>query len=184
MYNSVAKQTSKAYNTRSTEDILRAGLSIVMWFVLTGALEELIRHTIATDKEKDKDKRSIFARIVQSSIGNAAGTIPLVRDFSQVALKQIFEGNTFGTQMRPSLGLTVFTNALTAVETATKLGATNKKDSIDFGRELNQVFNAMYGVPNTLTDALWTTLRVLERGDIDFAEYLHAVIFDKKIKSK
>ena len=170
--------------------------SYMFRFLLMSALETGIRRMIseATGGDDDKKKREAWYRRflkewMANQMGSALGGFPYINLAADLA-SQMITGETYQTR-----GVGVLSTALTRIakpiqDVNSMMKEKGKVDAITLGRDLTKgVAGTGYGVPDTVTDFGWNTVRFLHddyrfnRPD-DLREYLFKSAFDKTLKAK
>ena len=170
--------------------------SYMFRFVLMSALETGIRRMIseATGGGDDKKKREAWYRRflkewMANQMGSALGGFPYINLAADLA-SQMITGETYQTR-----GVGVLSTALTRIakpiqDVNSMMKEKGKVDAITLGRDLTKgVAGTGYGVPDTVTDFGWNTVRFL-RDDYrlnnpdNLREYLFKSMFDKPLKAK
>ena len=170
--------------------------SYMFRFVLMSALETGIRRMIseAMGGGDDKKKREAWYRRflkewMANQMGSALGGFPYINLAADLA-SQMITGETYQTR-----GVGVLSTALTRIakpiqDVNSMMKEKGKVDAITLGRDLTKgVAGTGYGVPDTVTDFGWNTVRFL-RDDYrlnnpdNLREYLFKSMFDKPLKAK
>ena len=170
--------------------------SYMFRFVLMSALETGIRRMIseATGGGDDKKKREAWYRRflkewMANQMGSALGGFPYINLAADLA-SQMITGETYQTR-----GVGVLSTALTRIakpiqDVNSMMKEKGKVDAITLGRDLTKgVAGTGYGVPDTVTDFGWNTVRFLHddyrlNNPDNLREYLFKSMFDKPLKAK
>lgn len=165
--------------------------SWIMRFVVMAAIETVIRQAMSSasgDDDKDKDKwyKKFAKEFAKNSMDSALGGFPIIRDISSAAMQYAFGGKY---QSR-SVGVVeaAFERYTEPFITLNKT-IQGKKDLIDLGRSITRAADSWYGIPDTLTDAIWNTARFVTdnyhfNNPNDLREYIGKTLLDKKLKGK
>lgn len=143
--------------------------------LLVGSMEGLTRYAMNRATGKDD---SLWEEIVNSVLtGNFVQGIIIVRDMVS-GLVGLALGKYSDTSSEVA-GFRAQENLCNAI----RFMASPKKNWIDVGQALNTAANRVTHTPDTLTDALWATLR-MATGDTDatLSEYLASMALDRKLK--
>lgn len=143
--------------------------------LLVGSMEGLTRYAMNRATGKDD---SLWEEIVNSVLtGNFVQGIIIVRDMVS-GLVGLALGKYSDTSSEVA-GFRAQENLCNAI----RFMASPKKNWIDVGQALNTAANRITHTPDTLTDALWATLR-MATGDTDatLSEYLASMALDRKLK--
>ena len=170
--------------------------SYMFRFLLMSALETGIRRMIseATGGGDDKKKREAWYRRflkewMGNQMGSALGGFPYINLAADLA-SQMITGETYQTR-----GVGVLSTALTRIakpiqDVNSMMKEKGKVDAITLGRDLTKgVAGTGYGVPDTVTDFGWNTVRFLHddyrlNNPDNLREYLFKSMFDKPLKAK
>lgn len=165
--------------------------SWIMRFVIMAAIETVIRQAMNSasggdDKDKDKWYKKFAKEFAKNSMDSALGGFPIIRDISSAAMQYAFGGKY---QSR-SVGVVeaAFERYTEPFITLNKT-IQGKKDLIDLGRSITRAADSWYGIPDTLTDAIWNTARFVAdnyrfNNPNDLREYIGKTLLDKKLKGK
>ncbi len=143
--------------------------------LLVGSMEGLTRYAMNRAIGKDD---SLWEEIVNSILtGNFVQGIVIVRDMVS-GLVGLALGKYSDTSSEVA-GFRAQENLCNAI----RFMASPKKNWIDVGQALTTASNRVSHTPDTLTDALWATLR-MATGDTDatLSEYLASMALDRKLK--
>ena len=143
--------------------------------LLVGSMEGLTRYAMNRATGKDD---SLWEEIVNSILtGNFVQGIVIVRDMVS-GLVGLALGKYSDTSSEVA-GFRAQENLCNAI----RFMASPKKNWIDVGQALTTASNRVSHTPDTLTDALWATLR-MATGDTDatLSEYLASMALDRKLK--
>ena len=143
--------------------------------LLVGSMEGLTRYAMNRAIGKDD---SLWEEIINSVLtGNFVQGIVIVRDMVS-GLVGLALGKYSDTSSEVA-GFRAQENLCNAI----RFMASPKKNWIDVGQALTTASNRVTRTPDTLTDALWATLR-MATGDTDatLSEYLASMALDRKLK--
>ena len=143
--------------------------------LLVGSMEGLTRYAMNRATGKDD---SLWEEIVNSVLtGNFVQGIVIVRDMVS-GLVGLALGKYSDTSSEVA-GFRAQENLCNAI----RFMASPKKNWIDVGQALTTASNRVSHTPDTLTDAIWATLR-MATGDTDatLSEYLASMALDRKLK--
>ena len=143
--------------------------------LLVGSMEGLTRYAMNRAIGKDD---SLWEEIINSVLtGNFVQGIVIVRDMVS-GLVGLALGKYSDTSSEVA-GFRAQENLCNAI----RFMASPKKNWIDVGQALTTASNRVSHTPDTLTDALWATLR-MATGDTDatLSEYLASMALDRKLK--
>jgi hypothetical protein len=143
--------------------------------LLVGSMDGLTRYAMNRAIGKDD---SLWEEIVNSILtGNFVQGIVIVRDMVS-GLVGLALGKYSDTSSEVA-GFRAQENLCNAI----RFMASPKKNWIDVGQALTTASNRVSHTPDTLTDALWATLR-MATGDTDatLSEYLASMALDRKLK--
>lgn len=143
--------------------------------LLVGSMDGLTRYAMNRAIGKDD---SLWEEIVNSILtGNFVQGIVIVRDMVS-GLVGLALGKYSDTSSEVA-GFRAQENLCNAI----RFMASPKKNWIDVGQALTTASNRVSRTPDTLTDALWATLR-MATGDTDatLSEYLASMALDRKLK--
>ena len=147
---------------------------LLMWILIPSVYEALMREGAADD---DWDWGNVGKRTASTFISTLVGGIPLMRDAVPYFLQKAFEGKRYA--IRP---LPIYEAAAQAARVADTI-TSDRKGKLDATREVLRLFNMGTGISNTVTDGLVTTAQWADSDfDAAVAEYLRAVVMDRKLK--
>lgn len=147
---------------------------LLMWILIPSVYEALMREGADDD---DWDWGNVGKRTAATFISTLVGGIPLLRDAVPYFLQKAFEGKRYA--IRP---LPIYEAASQAARVADTI-TSDRKDKLDATREALRLFNMGTGFSNTVTDGLVTTAQWADSDfDAAVAEYLRAVVMDRKLK--
>lgn len=163
--------------------------TVLYRFFIMSLIETTLRECFVSSGEDNKkdDKYGFLKSYAKNLAGSATGGLYGIRDVSNIALNYIFEGTDYGRGFQMSLATQIFDRGQAAIKTTQNLFKENgKKDYIDLGRDVNKTVNAATGMPDTLMDSVWTTMRYMTDKEYNntLSDYIRAVIFDKKLQKE
>ncbi len=136
---------------------------------------------IIREATKDDEDYNFFSEFIGELSGAAFGGFFGARDFVQMGLTFAMDEPLFGKGAPSALYAQPFERAYKTFQAINSDSA----DLIDVGREGTKFINSFLGVPDTMTDSFWTTLRWFDNDmEDDAVDYLRSVIFDKKLKKQ
>lgn len=181
-FNAVAKAYFQKQNTGDWKPLAKA---VFYRLFLMTVIETMIRQMLISGD--DDDKYGGLKAFAKNLAGSATGGLWGIRDVANIALNLAFQGTDYGRGYQMSLATQIVDRGKAMAKTFMSLSDENgKKDWIDLGRDTNKVINAGVGMPDTITDSVWTTMRYMtdKEYEITLSEYLRALIFDKKLKGE
>ena len=151
---------------------------MLWWTVVSQAIGMVIYKSMTNGD--DDDPESIAKSFAEEFVQQGTMGIPLVRDMATMGMKFILgerpynKGNTV-------MGLSIFEKLWNTGQAI----SSDNKDFVDVGRSLSQVSNRITGFSDTVTDALWTLLRVgLTDTDAKIEDVFMSILLDKRLKTK
>lgn len=184
VYNAIARRHYAAKDSGwALKQTTQLAYAYLMWIILQSVAESLLREALKSDDERKKDKRKWHVKLAHSSIDNSVGSIPVFRDVVAKSTAYIFDGGRNASLRSPTF-MEAINRAERVMQTVSQIQGANRanKDWIDFLKESNRVGNSVFGVPDALTDSVWTTARWIDSDfDQGISEYLRALLFKKKL---
>lgn len=189
--NAIMKAYYQGRNLGNWQPLIR---TVAYRLVVMSLLETVLRECIINSGDDKDDKYGFIKTYAQNLAGSATGGLWGIRDVSNIALNYIFDGTDYGRGFQMSLATQIVDRGRAAVKTyqsvfkdeEKKKKKKSAKDLIDLGRDVNKAVNAGFGVSDTLTDAVWTTMKYMSDEDYNLTldNYLREILFDKKPKSE
>lgn len=169
------------YALKDRGDVRPLISTVFAWIILQAAIETLLRMSIdaLTGRGDDDDFFDRFMKeYTQNAVGTLVGGIPIVRDAVNGITMQL-TGDYFPSRGGQVVALRVLDDVSEFVSAA----SSDKKDWIDAGRAGARIGNRMVGFSDTLTDAVFTFLRVAcTDTDATWEEAVANMVFDRKVK--
>ena len=165
--------------------------AILFNFVLGALVETMLRQVpdVLAGTGGDDDDDKFMKTVGKNVLANAVAGFPLINTAADVINTYVIEGKTYGAR-----GVGVISGSVDryvkVIQDAAKLTkGSDKIDAVDFFRDVVRATNAKTGMSDTITDAVFNTVRFasddysLDNMD-DLREYIAKSIFDRKLKKK
>ena len=184
-FNTVFNALARDKNTGNRARLIRG---IIYWLVITGIGDAFMRSALGGGSDDDKDGYLLKAikRVPRSITEQATGMLPVTRVFAQAITEKLY-GQKGNGGARATAAFEVLNRFDKALTTAEQMRGENKanKDWIDLLQDFTKLGNSVTGVADTFTDGIWTSIRYASNDfDNAVADYLKAVVFDRKLKKK
>nr|DAE83385.1 MAG TPA: crystallin beta/gamma motif-containing protein [Bacteriophage sp.] len=155
--------------------VAHAGDALLMWVLLPAVISALLRAGANGDDDDWKIEKLIKS-MGQESLTGIVGGIPVLRDAVPYFMAKVFDEHQFAPKIP-------IQNTIEQTNRVIQSAVSDKKTISDTLREMGKLTSQVTGAPSTLIDSFTTTLQYLESGfDESVADYLRALIFDKKLK--
>ena len=162
-------------NKELLKAVVKAGSALLAWQLLPAAITALFRAGTSGDDD-DLEPEKLLKSIASETLSTLVGGIPVLRDAVPYLLAKAFDEKQFAPRI-PIQNTIEQTNRV--IQSITN----DKKTFGDVMRESGKLLSQTMGAPSTLVDALTTSITYLETGfDASVADYLRALILDKKLK--
>lgn len=174
-YNKAVAASAKNKSTALMKAVAHAGDALLMWVLLPAVISALLRAGASGDDDDWKIEKLIKS-IGQESLTGIVGGIPVLRDAVPYFMAKVFDEHQFAPKIP-------IQNTIEQTNRVIQSAVSDKKTISDTLREMGKLTSQVTGAPSTLIDSFTTTLQYLESGfDESVADYLRALIFDKKLK--
>lgn len=174
-YKKAVAESGKNKNLALMKAVAHAGNALLMWVLLPAVISTLLRAGASGDDDDWKIDKLIKATGKESLTGIVGG-IPVLRDAVPYFMAKVFDEHQFAPKIP-------IQNTIEQTNRVIQSAVSDKKTISDTLREMGKLTSQVTGVPSTLIDSFTTTLQYLESGfDESVADYLRALIFDKKLK--
>lgn len=162
-------------NKELLKAVVKAGSALLAWQLLPAVITALFRAGTGGDDDDLKPEK-LLKSIASETLSTLVGGIPVLRDAVPYLLAKAFDEKQFAPRI-PIQNTIEQTNRV--IQSITN----DKKTFGDVMRESGKLLSQTTGAPSTLVDALTTSITYLETGfDASVADYLRALILDKKLK--
>ena len=146
-----------------------------MWVLLPAVISAVLRAGASGDDDDWKIDK-LLKSTGKETLAGVIGGIPVLRDAVPYLMAKVFDEKQFAPQ------LPVY-NTVEQTNRVIQSAVSDKKTITDTLREMGRLTSQVTGAPSTLIDGFTTTLQYIESGfDESVADYLRALIFDKKLK--
>lgn len=174
-YKKAVAESGKNKNLALMKAVAHAGNALLMWVLLPAVISALLRAGASGDDDDWKIDKLIKATGKESLTGIVGG-IPVLRDAVPYFMAKVFDEHQFAPKIP-------IQNTVEQTNRVIQSAVSDKKTISDTLREMGKLTSQVTGAPSTLIDSFTTTLQYLESGsDESVADYLRALIFDKKLK--
>ena len=174
-YKKAVAASAKNKSMALMKAVAHAGDALLMWVLLPAVISALLRAGASGDDDDWKIEKLIKS-IGQESITGIVGGIPVLRDAVPYFMAKVFDEHQFAPKIP-------IQNTIEQTNRVIQSAVSDKKTISDTLREMGKLTSQVTGAPSTLIDSFTTTLQYLESGfDESVADYLRALIFDKKLK--
>ena len=155
--------------------IAKMGGWLFAWHLMPAIITALFKAATSGDDDDLKPEK-LLKSIGKETLSTMVGGIPALRDIVPYLLATVFDDKQFAPQL-PLYRTAEQTNRV--IQSIVN----DKKSFTDVMRESGKLLSQTTGAPSTLVDALTTSITYLETGfDASVADYLRALILDKKLK--
>lgn len=174
-YKKAVAASAKNKSMALMKAVAHAGDALLMWILLPAVISALLRAGASGDDDDWKIEKLIKS-IGQESLTGIVGGIPVLRDAVPYFMAKVFDEHQFAPKIP-------IQNTIEQTNGVIQSAVSDKKTISDTLREMGKLTSQVTGAPSTLIDSFTTTLQYLESGfDESVADYLRALIFDKKLK--
>lgn len=174
-YKKAVAASAKNKSMALMKAVAHAGDALLMWILLPAVISALLRAGASGDDDDWKIEKLIKS-IGQESLTGIVGGIPVLRDAVPYFMAKVFDEHQFAPKIP-------IENTIEQTNRVIQSAVSDKKTISDTLREMGKLTSQVTGAPSTLIDSFTTTLQYLESGsDESVADYLRALIFDKKLK--
>ena len=174
-YKKAVAASAKNRSMALMKAVAHAGDALLMWVLLPAVISALLRAGASGDDDDWKIEKLIKS-IGQESLAGIVGGIPVLRDAVPYFMAKVFDEHQFAPKIP-------IQNTIEQTNRVIQSAVSDKKTISDTLREMGKLTSQVTGAPSTLIDSFTTTLQYLESGfDESVADYLRALIFDKKLK--
>lgn len=174
-YKKAVAASAKNKSMALMKAVAHAGDALLMWVLLPAVISALLRAGASGDDDDWKIEKLIKS-IGQESLTGIVGGIPVLRDAVPYFMAKVFDEHQFAPKIP-------IQNTIEQTNRVIQSAVSDKKTISDTLREMGKLTSQVTGAPSTLIDSFTTTLQYLESGfDESVADYLRALIFDKKLK--
>lgn len=155
--------------------VAKTGTTLLAWQFLPAVITVLLKAATGGDDDDWKADK-LLKSVGKETLSTLGGGIPVLRDAVPYLLAKAFDERQFAPKI-PVQNTIEQTNRV--IQSITN----DKKSFGDVMRESGKLLSQTTGAPSTLVDALTTSITYLETGfDASVADYLRALILDKKLK--
>lgn len=174
-YKKAVAASAKNKSMALMKAVAHAGDALLMWVLLPAVISAVLRAGASGDDDDWKIEKLIKS-IGQESLTGIVGGIPVLRDAVPYLMAKVFDEHQF----TPKIPIQ---NTIEQTNRVIQSAVSDKKTISDTLREMGKLTSQVTGAPSTLIDSFTITLQYLESGfDESVADYLRALIFDKKLK--
>lgn len=174
-YKKAVAASAKNKSMALMKAVAHAGDVLLMWVLLPAVISAVLRAGASGDDDDWKIEKLIKS-IGQESLTGIIGGIPVLRDAVPYLMAKVFDEHQFAPKIP-------IQNTIEQTNRVIQSAVSDKKTISDTLREMGKLTSQITGAPSTLIDSFTTTLQYLESGfDESVADYLRALIFDKKLK--
>lgn len=174
-YKKAVAASAKNKSMALMKAVAHAGDALLMWVLLPAVISAVLRAGASGDDDDWKIEKLIKS-IGQESLTGIVGGIPVLRDAIPYFMAKVFDEHQFAPKIP-------IQNTIEQTNRVIQSAVSDKKTISDTLLEMGKLTSQVTGAPSTLIDSFTTTLQYLESGfDESVADYLRALIFDKKLK--
>lgn len=174
-YKKAVAASAKNKSMALMKAVAHAGDALLMWVLLPAVISALLRAGAGGDDDDWKIEKLIKS-VGKESLTGIVGGIPVLRDAVPYFMAKVFDEHQFAPKIP-------IQNTVEQTNRVIQSVFSDKKTISDTLREMGKLTSQVTGAPSTLIDSFTTTLQYLESGfDESVADYLRALIFDKKLK--
>lgn len=174
-YKKAVAASAKNKSMALMKAVAHVGDALLMWVLLPAVISAVLRAGASGDDDDWKIEKLIKS-IGQESLTGIVGGIPVLRDAVPYFMAKVFDEHQFAPKIP-------IQNTIEQTNRVIQSAVSDKKTISDTLREMGKLTSQVTGAPSTLIDSFTTTLQYLESGfDESVADYLRALIFDKKLK--
>lgn len=174
-YKKAVAASAKNKSMALMKAVAHAGDALLMWVLLPAVISAVLRAGASGDDDDWKIEKLIKS-MGQESLTGVVDGIPVLRDAVPYFMAKVFDEHQFAPKIP-------IQNTIEQTNRVIQSAVSDKKTISDTLREMGKLTSQATGAPSTLIDSFTTTLQYLESGfDESVADYLRALIFDKKLK--
>lgn len=174
-YKKAVAASAKNKSMALMKAVAHSGDALLMWVLLPAVISAMLRAGASGDDDDWKIEKLIKS-IGQESLTGIVGGIPVLRDAVPYFMAKVFDEHQFAPKIP-------IQNTIEQTNRVIQSAVSDKKTISDTLREMGKLTSQVTGAPSTLIDSFTTMLQYLESGfDESVADYLRALIFDKKLK--
>ena len=174
-YKKAVAASAKNKSMALMKAVAHAGDALLMWVLLPAVISAVLRAGASGDDDDWKIDK-LLKSTGKETLAGVIGGIPVLRDAVPYLMAKVFDEKQFAPQ------LPVY-NTVEQTNRVIQSAVSDKKTITDTLREMGRLTSQVTGAPSTLIDGFTTTLQYIESGfDESVADYLRALIFDKKLK--
>lgn len=174
-YKKAVAASAKNKSMALMKAVAHAGDALLMWVLLPAVISAVLRAGASGDDDDWKIEKLIKS-MGQESLTGIVGGIPVLRDAVPYFMAKVFDEHQFAPKIP-------IQNTIEQTNRVIQSAVSDKKTISDTLREMGKLTSQVTGAPSTLIDSFTTTLQYLKSGfDESVADYLRALIFDKKLK--
>lgn len=174
-YKKAVAASAKNKSMALMKAVAHAGDALLMWVLLPAVISAVLRAGASGDDDDWKIEKLIKS-VGKESLTGIVGGIPVLRDAVPYFMAKVFDEHQFAPKIP-------IQNTVEQTNRVIQSVFSDKKTISDTLREMGKLTSQVTGAPSTLIDSFTTTLQYLESGfDESVADYLRALIFDKKLK--
>lgn len=174
-YKKAVAASAKNKSMALMKAVAHAGDALLMWVLLPAVISALLRAGASGDDD-DWKIENLIKSMKQESLTGIVGGIPVLRDAVPYFMAKVFDEHQFAPKIP-------IQNTIEQTNRVIQSAVSDKKTISDTLREMGKLTSQVTGAPSTLIDSFTTTLQYIESGfDESVADYLRALIFDKKLK--
>ncbi len=174
-YKKAVAASAKNKSMALMKAVAHAGDALLMWVLLPAVISAVLRAGASGDDDDWKIEKLIKS-VGKESLTGIVGGIPVLRDAVPYFMAKVFDEHQFAPKIP-------IQNTVEQTNRVIQSAVSDKKTISDTLREMGKLTSQVTGAPSTLIDSFTTTLQYLESGfDESVADYLRALIFDKKLK--
>lgn len=166
--------------------------AILFNFVLGALVETMLRQVpdILAGTGGDDDDDKFMKTVGKNVLANAVAGFPGVNELINTSYELFTEKKSYGSGRGVGVLSGSLERGIKVIQDAAKLTqGSDKIDAVDFFRDVARAVNVKTGMSDTITDAVFNTVRFasdnysLDNMD-DLREYIAKSIFDRKLKKK
>lgn len=173
------KKAMQWADANKSKELLKAvtkmGGWLFAWQLMPAIITALFKAATSGDDD-DLKAEKLLKSIGKETLSTLVGGIPVLRDAVPYLLAKAFDEKQFAPKIPVQ-------NTIEQTNRVIQSIVNDKKSFTDVLRESGKLISQTTGAPSTLVDALTTSITYLETGfDASVADYLRALILDKKLK--
>ena len=176
-YKKAVAESAKHKNLALMKAVTHAGDALLMWVLLPAVISAILRAGASGDDDDWKIEK-LLKSTGKETLTGIVGGIPVLRDAVPYLMAKVFDEKQYAPKIPVQ-------NTIEQTNRVIQSIVSDKKTISDTVREMGKLTSQVTGAPSTLIDSFATTLQYFENGlDDSIADYLRALIFDKKLKKK